>query len=346
MITPAAKRKIHHFGRFLSNMVLPNMGAFLAWGLITALFIPRGWWPNASLAELVKPMMLYLLPLLIGYTGGKLVGGERGAVVGAVTTMGAVIGTEIPMLMGAMVLGPLGGWVIKVFDRAVEHKIRSGFEMLINNFSAGVIGMLGAILAFYIIGPAVSVLTTVLTAGVNWALDAGILPLTSVFVEPAKVLFLNNAINHGIFSPLGVHQAAETGQSLFFLVEANPGPGLGILLAYLWLGRGTSKQTAGGAILIHFFGGIHEIYFPYILMKPRLLLAAIAGGMTGTFVLALFQAGIVSPASPGSVVTVLLLTPKNAYVGVILSIAAAASVSFVISALLLKWQRESDESRN
>ncbi|AQP37556.1 PTS mannitol transporter subunit IICBA [Vibrio anguillarum] len=343
MISPDAKIKIQNFGRFLSNMVMPNIGAFIAWGFITALFIPTGWLPNETLASMVGPMITYLLPLLIGYTGGKLVGGERGAVVGAITTMGVIVGTDIPMFMGAMMVGPMGGWAIKTFDQRVEGKVKSGFEMLVNNFSAGIIGMLGAILAFYLIGPFVKVLSGGLAAGVNFLVSAHLLPLTSIFVEPAKILFLNNAINHGIFSPLGIQQASEMGQSIFFLIEANPGPGLGILLAYMVFGKGTARQTAGGASIIHFFGGIHEIYFPYILMNPRLILAAIAGGMTGVFILTLFNAGIVSPASPGSIFAVLLMTQKGSIVGVLCSIFGAAGVSFTVASLLMKAQSSTEE---
>ncbi|TOK22132.1 PTS mannitol transporter subunit IICBA [Vibrio parahaemolyticus] len=343
MISPDAKIKIQNFGRFLSNMVMPNIGAFIAWGFITALFIPTGWLPNETLASMVGPMITYLLPLLIGYTGGKLVGGDRGAVVGAITTMGVIVGTDIPMFMGAMMVGPMGGWAIKKFDNYIDGKVKSGFEMLVNNFSAGIIGMLCAILAFFLIGPFVKVLSGALAAGVNFLVSAHLLPLTSIFVEPAKILFLNNAINHGIFSPLGIQQASETGQSIFFLIEANPGPGLGILLAYMVFGKGTARQTAGGASIIHFFGGIHEIYFPYILMNPRLILAAIAGGMTGVFVLTMFNAGIVSPASPGSIFAILLMTQKGSIVGVLASITAATGVSFAVASLLMKTQTSTEE---
>ena len=343
MLSPTTKIKIHSFGRFLTNMVLPNIGAFIAWGFLTALFIPTGWWPNEAIAQLVEPMIIYLLPLLIGYSGGKLIGGERGAVVGAVTTMGAIVGTDIPMFMGAMILGPMGGWIIKKFDQAVEGKVKSGFEMLVNNFSSGLIGMVCAIIAFFMIGPAVKIIAVALATGVNAMIDIGLLPLTSIFVEPAKVLFLNNAVNHGIFSPLGVQQVREAGDSIFFLIEANPGPGLGILLAYMMFGQGMAKQTAGGASIIHFFGGIHEIYFPYILMKPRLILAAIAGGMTGVFVLSFFDAGMVSPASPGSIFAILLLTPKSSLLGVVLSIVSATLVSFAVAGILLKTEPKADE---
>ena len=323
MVTSNIKLKVQNFGRFLSNMVMPNIGAFIAWGLITALFIPTGWWPNETLAQLVGPMITYLLPLLIGYTGGRLVGGERGGIVGAITTMGVIVGADMPMFMGAMIAGPLGGYAIKRFDLWIEGKIKTGFEMLVNNFSSGIIGMLLAILAYLAIGPLVAGLSKILAAGVNVMVENNLLPLTSIFVEPAKILFLNNAINHGIFSPLGIQQASETGASIFFLIEANPGPGLGVLLAYMFFGKGNAKQSAPGAAIIHFFGGIHEIYFPYVLMNPRLILAVILGGMTGVFVMNLFHAGLVSPASPGSIFAVLLMTPKSSLIGVILSVASA-----------------------
>lgn len=336
------KIKVQGFGRFLSNMVMPNIGAFIAWGFITALFIPTGWLPNEYLGKLVGPMITYLLPLLIGYTGGRLVGGDRGAVVGAVTTMGIIVGSSIPMFLGAMIAGPLGGWAIKTFDNWVEGKVKAGFEMLVNNFSAGIIGMILALLAYSVIGSVVTQISSLLATGVNLLVEANMLPLTSLIVEPAKILFLNNAINHGVFSPLGLQQSEELGRSIFFLIEANPGPGFGILLAYMFFGKGLAKQTAGSATIIHFFGGIHEIYFPYVLMNPRLILAVIAGGMTGVFTLTLFNAGLVAPASPGSIFAVLLMTARGSTIGVVLSIILSCTVSFIIASLLLKMQKNED----
>lgn len=344
MLSASAKVKVQNFGRFLSNMVMPNIGAFIAWGFITALFIPTGWIPNETLGSLVGPMITYLLPLLIGYSGGKLVGGDRGAVVGAITTMGVIVGSDIPMFLGAMIAGPLGGYAIKKFDKWIDGKIKSGFEMLVNNFSAGIIGMICALLALVLIGPAIKALSIMLASGVDILVNAGLLPLTSIFVEPAKILFLNNAINHGIFTPLGVQQSTEFGQSIFFLIEANPGPGFGVLLAYIFFGRGSAKQTAGGAAIIHFFGGIHEIYFPYVLMKPRLILAVVAGGMVGVLTLVLFNAGLRAPASPGSIFAVLLMTPPTAFIGVVISVLLSCVTSFAVASLLLKTDKQEGKS--
>lgn len=328
--------KVQDFGRHLSGMVMPNIGAFIAWGLITALFIPAGWIPNEKLAELVDPMIGYLLPLLIGYTGGKMVGDVRGGVVGAVSTMGVIVGAEVPMFLGAMIMGPLGGFVIKKFDEAVEGKIKTGFEMLVNNFSAGIIGMLMAILAYLAIGPVVSGLTTALGNAVEAIVNAGLIPLASIIVEPAKILFLNNAINHGVLGPIGVQEVKEVGKSIFFLIETNPGPGLGILLAYLVFGRKSIRQSTPSAIIIHFLGGIHEIYFPYVLMNPILILAVIAGGASGVLVFNLFNAGLVATPSPGSIFALLAMTPKGSFVGVLLGVLISTAVTFFVASIFVK----------
>ena len=337
------KVRIQRFGSFLSGMIMPNIGAFIAWGLITALFIPTGWIPNASFAELVDPILYYLLPILIGFTGGRIVYDIRGGVVGATVTMGVIVGADIPMFLGAMIVGPLGGWVIKKFDKLIEGKVKSGFEMLVNNFSAGIIGGALTLVAYKGIGPFVEALNKALASGVQVIVDANLLPIASVFIEPAKVLFLNNAINHGVLSPIGIEQSAQVGKSILFLLEANPGPGLGILLAYMVFGKGMAKQTASGAGIIHFLGGIHEIYFPYILMRPLLLVAAIAGGAAGVFTFQIFGAGLVAAASPGSIFAILALTPRGGYFGVIAGVLVATIVSFAIAALILKTAKQSDE---
>lgn len=331
------KEKVQVFGRFLSGMVMPNIGAFIAWGLITALFIETGWSPNEKLAQFVTPMSTVLLPLLIAYTGGSAVAGQRGGVIGAIATMGVIVGSDIPMFIGAMIVGPLAAWIIKKFDKAVEGHIKAGFEMLVNNFSLGIIGAILACLAMYGVAPLVTGMNSVMRAGVDVFVSHGLLPLASIFIEPAKVLFLNNAINHGILSPMGIQQVEETGKSIFFLLEANPGPGLGILLAYCIAGKGNAKSSAPGAVIIHFLGGIHEIYFPYILMNPLLLISVIAGGASGIFCFNLFNVGLTAPASPGSIIAIMMMAEKHSYFGLIVGVAVAALVSFAISVPILKF---------
>lgn len=336
---------VQKFGTFLSGMIMPNIGAFIAWGLITALFIPDGFLPNEQLALLVKPMITYLLPLLIGYTGGKMVHGVRGGVIGAIATMGVVVGADIPMFIGAMIMGPLSAWVMKKLDAAWEGRVKPGFEMLIDNFSSGIVGAIMAIFGMLLVNPLVVAFSNGAGAVVQFLVNHGLLPLTSIFIEPAKVLFLNNAINHGILTPLGTEQALEQGKSILFLLEANPGPGFGILLAYAIFGKGLAKASAPGAALIQFVGGIHEIYFPYILMKPVMILAAIGGGMSGIFMLVLTGAGLRAPAAPGSIFAVFAMTSSDSYLGVTLSVVAATVVSFLIGSFLLKISKapEGDE---
>ncbi len=367
-----ARVRVQRFGTFLSGMVMPNMAAFIAWGLITAFFIATGWLPNGILggfgdadvigwqgaatalaqAEdgttyqqyvgLVGPMIIYLLPLLIANTGGRMVYGERGGVVATIATMGVIVGSTIPMFIGAMIMGPLSAWLMKKIDSIWHGKIKAGFEMLVNNFSAGILGALLAIVAFFGIAPVISALSAWLETVVNWLVSLSLLPLVSIFVEPGKILFLNNAINHGVFTPLGVQQVEENGKSILFLIEANPGPGLGLLLAYTFFGLGIARASAPSAIIIQFFGGIHEIYFPYVLMKPALLLAVIAGGMSGVATNVLFQTGLRAPASPGSIISVLIQTASDSYIGVILSVLISAGVSFLVAAIILRASRKRD----
>ncbi|MFG6393978.1 MAG: PTS mannitol transporter subunit IICBA [Lachnospiraceae bacterium] len=332
------KEKVQVFGRFLSGMVMPNIGAFIAWGLIAALFIKTGWIPNEKFAAMVDPMSHMLLPLLIAYTGGEVVAGKRGGIIGAIATMGVIMGSpDTPMFIGAMIVGPLSGWIIKQFDKRIEGHVKAGFEMLVNNFSIGIIGGILALIAMTGITPLVNVLSNAMSAGVNFFVEHGLLPLVSLFIEPAKVLFLNNAINQGILSPMGIQQVTEAGKSVFFLLEANPGPGLGVLLAYCIAGKGSAKSSAPGAVIIHFFGGIHEIYFPYILMNPLLLLATIAGGACGVFIFTIFDVGLVSAASPGSIIAILAMAERHSYLGLVIGVLLAAVVSFVISLPILKF---------
>lgn len=358
------KTKVQAFGRFLSGMVMPNIAAFIAWGFITAIFIPTGWLALISGQTMAKdatqfivygfdllaitklivgPMITYLLPLLIAYTGGSMVYKQRGGVIGVITAMGVIASATIPMFLGAMIVGPAAAYILKKIDDLILPRVKAGFEMLVNNYMAGILGLILAIVSYYAFGPMITEFSKILGEAVNVLVKNNLMFLSSVFVEPAKVLFLNNAINHGVFSPIGAAQVQATGKSLLFLIEANPGPGLGILLAFMFFGKGQSKRTAPGAAIIHFIGGIHEIYFPYVLMKPKMILAAILGGMTGVAVLNITGAGLVSPASPGSIIAVLSMTAAGDHWKVILSVVAATLVSLVIGATLLKFEKNNTE---
>ena len=360
-----ARVRVQKFGTFLSGMIMPNIAAFITWGLITALFIPTGWvgfegpveswrWAGSPIlgggefdgtnyTGLVGPIITYLLPLLIAYTGGKMVYDTRGGVIGAVVAMGVIIGAAgTIMFLGAMICGPLAAWILKQVDKIWAGKVRPGFEMLVDNFSSGILGFILAMASFWLLAPVMKFITDVLGGAVGWLIDTGLIPLASILVEPAKVLFLNNAINHGVFTPLGTQQALDQGHSLLFLVEANPGPGAGLLLAITLFGVGAARATAPGAFIIQFLGGIHEVYFPYVLAKPMLILAMIGGGATGVLTNVIFNSGLRSPASPGSIFAVYISTPPDSILGVTLSVVLSAAVTFLIAAVILRASRRRD----
>ncbi len=337
------RARLQAFGGFLTAMVIPNMSAFIAWGFITALFISSGWVPNEQFATLVSPMSTYLLPLLIAFMGGKTVYGDRGGVAGTIGTIGLIIGSDIPMFLGAMIVGPLTAWLIKKFDQFIGEHIPTGFEMVINNFSLGILGMIMCLLSFSFIGPAILKANGWLTAVIQAIVNMKALPLLAVLNEPAKVLFLNNVIDQGIYYPLGMQQSLESGKSIFFMVASNPGSGLGLLLAYTFFGKGEAKRTAPGAIIIHFFGGIHEMYFPYVLMKPITILGMIAGSACGIITFQAFGAGLVAGPSPGSIFAYLALTPRGNFVGVLAGVAVACAVSFAINSVLIRTGKETSD---
>jgi len=342
------RERLQQFGGFLAGMVIPNIGAFIAWGLITALFIPTGWIPNETFAKLVGPMILYLLPLLIGYTGGKMVYGHRGGVVGAAATMGVVVGSDIPMFLGAMIMGPFGGWAIKKIDEMLEDRVGVGFEMLVNNFSSGILALVLVLLGFVVVGPLVTAFSNTAGAIVDALIKARLLPLAAIIIEPAKVLFLNNALNHGVLAPLGVAATQANGRAIHFLLETDPGPGLGLLVAFYVAGKGMLKESAPGAMVIHFLGGIHEIYFPYVLAHPIMILAMIAGGFAADLWFVISGAGLVATPSPGSIFAYLAVIPPGQHFQVLTGVLIGAVVSFLVGSFILRVrpvrEEESEES--
>jgi mannitol PTS system EIICBA or EIICB component len=336
------RAKVQAFGGFLTAMVIPNMGAFIAWGFLTALFIPTGWIPNEAFSSIVGPMIIYVLPLLLAYTGGRLVHQDRGAVAGVIGTIGLIVGASIPMFLGAMIMGPLSAYIVKKFDELVEGKIPVGFEMVVNNFSLGIIGLLLILGSFSVVGPLIESANTLVTTLIEALVKTGFLPILALINEPAKVLFLNNVIDQGIYYPLGMQEAVNLGKSIYFTVASNPGSGLGLLLAFMLFGEGMPKKSASGAIIIHFFGGIHEIYFPYVLMKPIMIIPMIVGSASGIFMFDLFNAGLVAGPSPGSIFAYLALTPRGNFIGIIAGVLTATVVSFLIASFILKTSKKKE----
>jgi len=330
------KETIQKWGGFLASMVVPNIGAFIAWGLITALFIPTGWIPSEKFSALVGPIINYLLPILIGYVGGRSVYGHRGGVIGALGTMGAVVGSSVPQFMGAMIMGPISAWCLKSIDKVIQPRIPIGFELLVNNFVIGILGSILTMLALILVAPFVTGVSNAAGAVVKWLIDIRLLPLVDLIVEPAKVLFLNNALNIGVLAPLGAAAAQESGRAIHFMLESNPGPGLGLLIAYWVAGRGLLKESAPGAIIIHFLGGIHEIYFPYVLAHPIMILAMYAGGILADLWFVISKAGLVATPSPGSIFTYIAMTPKGWHFQVLTGVLIGTVATFVAGFFLLK----------
>lgn len=365
---------VQRFGAFLAGMIMPNLGAFIAWGLITALSIQNGWvnliaraWFglgaeastsfSSTVGVVVGPIIVFLLPILIGYTGGRLVHGQRGAVVGAIATLGAVVapvalgiapnGLDAPKditglgpnFLAGFIMGPLTALVLKLWDRLIDGKLASGFEMLVDNFSAGIIGGAFAIIGIYILGPIIIAINSALGAVVDFLVESSLLPLASIIVEPAKVLFLNNAIGNGVLVPLGLNQAQGGGTSVLFMIESNPGPGLGILVAMWLFGPRAIRPTVPSAMIVHFLGGIHEIYFPYVLMKPILIIATIIGGGIGVLTFVLLGGGLIAPASPGSIIAYVLVSAPGTIVPNLIGVVIAAAVSFGVGSVLLGFGR-------
>ncbi|WP_298125874.1 PTS mannitol transporter subunit IICBA [uncultured Clostridium sp.] len=342
------KEQIQKFGKFVGSMIIPNIVVFIAWGFITAIFTSTGWFPNEKIALLVDPVTTYLLPILIGVTGGKVTGGARGGVVAAISTIGVIVGSDMPVILGSIVIGPLSGVLIKRFDKFINEKVPSGFEMLVNNFSLAIIGIILSIVGLFIVGPLMSIITIIMNLGLEFIIRKGLLPLLAIFIEPIKILFLNNAINHGIIDVMAMSQVNEHGKSILYLLEANPGPGLGVILSYLVYSKGNMKQSAPSAAIIQLLGGIHEIYFPYILLNPILLLAAIIGNGCSIIFFQVFNSGLVSTASPGSIFSILMLSHRGNVLINFLGVCLGALISFFISSIILKrkYIKDNEKRRN
>ena len=334
--------KTRRVGHYLSGMIMPNVSVFITWGIITTLIQYLRGPLQSSFLEMDRLMIQFLFPVLIAYTGGRLIE-NRAGVVAAVAVIGMLTESEDPQILGAMVIGPLIGWIVFLFDKYVLPKVKPGYEMLVRNFSAGILGMLFGYLSLVFIGPIIAGITNQIGFFVGWLIQRNLLLFTNLFIEPLKVLFLNNTLNHGILTPLGIEQAGDAGTSILFLIETNPGPGLGVLLAFILFSRKELKATASGAFMIHLFGGIHEIYFPFVLLNPLLFAAVILGGMSGTLIFEMFQVGLKVPTSPGSIVVILANAPQEMLLGVASGIAGSTLVSFIIAALVIRKDQTKKE---
>lgn len=331
---------------------MPNLSIFIAWGFLSFITPYFSGELAQRLNEVSEWMLHLLLPILIGYLGGKLTGNQRGAIVGAIATLGIIVGSTAPQIVGAMIMGTLAGKVYDFFENKVKEQFTIGYEMLIHNLLVGIIGGVCCLLGMIVITPLISSVSQMISQAILWLTEMKMLTLAHVLLEPLKVLFFNNIINHGILTPLGIEFAQQENSSILFLMEANPGPGIGVLLAILFQGRRETKTNAGSALMIQAIGGIHEIYFPFVLIKPKLILAVILGGASGTFLFQLLHVGLSAPVSPGSLIVILTNTPTNQLLAVSFGILVSILVTFSCALFLLRkevvnveQEKSNDEER-
>lgn len=331
---------------------MPNLSIFIAWGFLSFITPYFSGELAQRLNEVSEWMLHLLLPILIGYLGGKLTGNQRGAIVGAIATLGIIVGSTAPQIVGAMIMGTLAGKVYDFFENKVKEQFTIGYEMLIHNLLVGIIGGVCCLLGMIVITPLISSVSQMISQAILWLTEMKMLTLAHVLLEPLKVLFFNNIINHGILTPLGIEFAQQENSSILFLMEANPGPGIGVLLAILFQGRRETKTNAGSALMIQAIGGIHEIYFPFVLIKPKLILAVILGGASGTFLFQLLHVGLSAPVSPGSLIVILTNTPTHQLLAVSFGILVSILVTFSCALFLLRkevvnveQEKSNDEER-
>ncbi len=342
-----AMRRVQKFGGWLSSMIMPIIGLMIAWGLLTAFFIEKGWTPVAIIEEyIVGNVINYLIPVLIGFNAGRIVHKDRGGFIAAFVVFAVVLGnkynpgfaensTPSPQFLSAMIVGPVSAGILLGIDKLLDGKVKQGFEMLVNNFVMGFLAFGLGIGAFYGMPYVFNSITWALGELVRLLINNKLIFLSALIVEPAKIFFLNNAINHGVFTALSQDLYRQYGKSILYLLEANPGPGLGALLTIIIFDK-KQRGNATGASVIHFFGGVHEVYFPFILMKIEMLIALIAGGLVGDAIFQIFDAGLIAPASPGSIIAISIFIASGAmnYVGVFLGVFAACATTLLVGSLI------------
>ncbi|MGY6172289.1 PTS transporter subunit EIIC [Candidatus Mycoplasma pogonae] len=382
--TRGIRQKIQKIGSFMAGMIMPSIAVFIAWGLWTSMFLynaksgSHGWfsgqtwspeWIN-GLGGIVGPGIKWLIPLLIGVNAGKMIYGVRGAAFGAFMVLVIIVGTDQVWAMhpdiiqidgkalsgrapnqiiGAMIIAPLSVWIFKKVESLYIEKIRAGFEMLIKNFSLALIAIALGLIMFFAWAWVMFGITFVLTSIIKgFGTNKYIAPLMTIFTEPTRTIFLNNALNHGVLSPIGLNQVqglqeagTEAARSIFFLYGGNAGPGFGLLIAYAVFKKGQERTNALGSSVIQLIGGIHEVYYVYVIAKPKMILATIAGAATSMAIFSFLDGGTATTVSPGSIISVISTSPSGYALGInLLGVFAGAAVSFIVASLLLWPERK------
>lgn len=344
------RNAIHKFGKFYSNIMINMIGIFIFVGILSVIFGDYGWAPNENIYAISQFVYSYVIPALIAYAAGNHMGqiyekrpdvpktgiNHAGGAIAVMAAAGIMIADKNCAILGAMILGPVCGLLWKHVLEPLTRKAVQGMEMLTRNLVAAIVGAAFSITAYYVLTPVLSAVTHVIMMGVDWLIAHKLICLTSVLIEPAKVFFLNNSIHHGILLPLAMQQAEQSGSSMLFLLETNPGPGLGVLLA-LWLSNRKKRKEYAAYMFVECIGGIHEIYFPEVLANLWLLLALIPGGMAGILCMSVFHVASAGLVSPGSILTLLFMSGHHV-LGTLFAVAISTAVSCAIAFFILKRQ--------
>lgn len=344
------RNAIHKFGKFYSNIMINMIGIFIFVGILSVIFGDYGWAPNENIYAISQFVYSYVIPALIAYAAGNHMGqiyekrpdvpktgiNHAGGAIAVMAAAGIMIADKNCAILGAMILGPICGLLWKHVLEPLTRKAVQGMEMLTRNLVAAIVGAAFSIAAYYVLTPVLSAVTHVIMMGVDWLIAHKLICLTSVLIEPAKVFFLNNSIHHGILLPLAMQQAEQNGSSMLFLLETNPGPGLGVLFA-LWLSNRKKRKEYAAYMFVECIGGIHEIYFPEVLANLWLLLALISGGMAGTLCMSVFHVASAGLVSPGSILTVLFMSGHHV-LATLFAVAISTAVSCAIAFFILKRQ--------
>ena len=328
-------RKLYGAGKFYSRLIMKNIGIFIFIGLLSVVFHEHGWIPDENMYAISQLMYSVVLPALLAYGGGAETGGTQGGILAVCAVTGVLAADTEIGLIGALVLSPAAGFLWKQTEKKMERYVRGDFLMLVRNLSLGVLGGGMAAAGFCLIAPALQFAGAVAGRCVDTMVRNGLLVILAVVIEPAKVFFFNNIVNHAILVPLGASQVQKAGSSVLFLLESNPGPGLGILFALLCTSE-KKKNEYAAAILAQAAGGIHEVYFPYVLSNLWLLIPLIVGGMAGNLCFLLLHAGMKSAVSPGSIIILWLMAEKGSRMALLAGIVFSAAVSFLAALTVLK----------
>lgn len=343
------KKLLHRFGKFYTKVIINFIGIFIFVGILSVVFGDYGWLPNEDIYAISQFVYKVVIPIMIAYAAGNQAGhlgecaGSKhlqiGGAIAVMATSGMILADDEIGILGAMILGPLSGMLWKYMLEPKVEKVKTGMEMLVRNVTAAFAGSIMTLIAFYLIAPVISAGENILLSGIDYLIEHKLIWLVSFVIEPAKVFFLNNSINHGILIPIGMQQAEQMGESILFLLETNPGPGLGILAA-LYLEKKEKRKQYAASMFVEFVGGIHEIYFPEVIANMWLLLALICGGAAGNLCFLILHGATTGVVSPGSIFSVLLVCTQNRILGVLVGIIVSAAVSAAVAILILKWQKK------